>query len=173
MFLNKLISPHLPAEPTRPHRHTRRAATKGPVVIAARFFAIRRDNTCREKAGLSRAEQGLGAGARRVSSSPPWWRCLRWRAACLDCAHWLEEYVASTVCGGSVFPGLAAWGRGTDGREENESREPLLGTRYQTLLRLDPRIARCLPVLSIPCRHQAVSRSIIHTEEQVQRESEG
>lgn len=80
-----------------------------------------------EKSSLSCAEEGPGAGACGVSSSPPECRCLRWRAVCLDCAHWLEEYVASTVCGGSVFPGLE-----TDGREKNESRKPLLGTRYQT-----------------------------------------
>lgn len=49
-------------------------------------------------------------------------------SSCLDCAHWLEEYVASTECGGSVFPGLES-----DGREKNESRQALLGSRYRTL----------------------------------------
>ncbi|XP_052542665.1 methenyltetrahydrofolate synthase domain-containing protein isoform X3 [Tympanuchus pallidicinctus] len=56
-------------------------------------------------AGKTRPQASMG-------SAQTGQQCRRWRAACLDCAHWLEEYVASTVCSGSVFPGLVAWGKG-------------------------------------------------------------
>lgn len=67
-------------------------------------------------------EMGAGAGGFQ-----PLLEGSGMESSCLDCAHWLEEYVASTECSGSVFPGLES-----HGREEDESQQALLGSRYGT-----------------------------------------
>lgn len=154
-FLNKLIPPHLPAELSCSHKHTHRACTKGLVGITARISPS--PGTTREKAGLSCAEQGLGAGACMVSPSPPCCRCRRWRAACLDCAHWLEEYVASTVCSGSVFPGLVAWGMGNRWEGGKWITQTFVGDQISNPAWVDCEVSACP---SQPCRLQAVSGSI-------------
>lgn len=137
-FLRKLLSPHLLPAPKRSCKHTSRACTNGTLVIAARFFfSLRSLGTISVGKKHVCLVQKKGCG---VSSSPPCCRCLRWRPVCLDCAQWLEEYVASTECGGSVFPGWK-----TDGREKSKSCKPLLGTRYQTPFKLDLRLARFQP----------------------------